>query len=354
MPKINKHIEIVRSNGYGLSSLSQASCDAIFGVLSKHYATVGITTIDDVSDFEILAKKRPNLVFLGIKFVLKNPDLGLRDSEKIWISDYLDKLGINYTGSSHDAQELGVNKPLAKQRVLDSGLETSKFYVARQHQPSARTGTSLEFPLFVKPAGRGSGVGVDDDSVVHNQEQLKSKVYSIVANLQSDALIEEYLSGREFSVAILQAEHSPKLFAMPLELIAQPNERGERLLSSRIKSSNTERVAEITDMAIKSAVSELAISAFRALGAKDYGRIDIRMNEAGIPHFLEANLLPNLVESYGSFPKACVMNLGLNYESMILQIVRLGLKRSVSLGEIVEPIVAIPALTAFETVLESV
>jgi len=48
------------------------------------------------------------------------------------------------------------------------------------------------------------------------------------------------------------------------------------------------------------------------------------------------------------------MNLGLNYESMILQIVRLGLKRSVSLGEIVEPIVAIPALTAFETVLESV
>lgn len=326
MIKSNKRIEIVRSTGYGLSSMSQYLCDAIFRVLNKHYAHVGVTIVNNYSDFELIAKKEPDLVFLGMKFVLKNPGFDLRDSEKLWISDYLDQLGIAYTGSARKAQEYGVDKSLAKQRILDSGFETAKFYVSSRS--STQAGALLDFPLFVKPAGRGGGAGIDNDSVVYNSRQLEAKVRSVNANFQSDALVEAYLSGREFSVAVLKDEHSPGFRIMPIELTAQPNEQGERILSGQVKSANTEQAWEIVDMAVKSKVSKLAMDCFTALGARDYGRIDIRMDEAGIPHFLEANLLPNLGEGYGSFPKACVINLGLDYEDMILSITRLGLKRN--------------------------
>lgn len=331
MIKANKHIEIVRSNGSGLSSMSQESCDAILAVLSKHYASVDITIVNNLSDFETVVQRRPNLVFLGMKFVPVNHALGLADPDKIWIADYLEARGIAYTGSDHAAHEFGVNKPLSKQRVLDAGLNTPKFYVARQAQPQSEGNIFLKFPLFIKPTSRGGGLGIDDDSVANNFEQLRSKVSSIAADLKSDSLVEEYLPGREFSVAILKDEHSAQFFVMPIELIAQPNKHGVRLLSAQIKSSNAECALEVTDEVIKARVNALAIKVFQALGARDYGRIDIRMDKAGTPHFIEANLMPNLFSGYGSFPKACVLNIGLDYEPMILSIVRLGLTRNMDM-----------------------
>jgi len=355
MIKQNRHIEIVRSTGYGLSSLSQESCDSVFGVLSKHYAKVGITIVNKFSDFKVLIDKKPDLVFLGMKFVLEKPELGLRDSKKLWISDFLDESGISHTGSSHHAQELGVNKPLAKQRVLDYGLKTANFYVAKQNKVPVQDDIPLKFPLFVKPTGRGGGLGIDNNSVVYNPQQLESKVRSIADCLQSDALVEEYLPGREFSVAVLKDEFSPDYLIMPIELTAKPNKRGERLLSQQIKSDNSEQAIKIMNATIKSKVSILAMDAFNILGAKDYGRIDIRMDKTGVPHFLEANLLPNLVEGYGSFPKACEINMNLNYEQMVIRIVRLGMADETNnLVEVAEPLVLAGSIfPAVKVALES-
>jgi len=353
MTKVNKHIEIVRSTGYGLSSMSQASCDAIFDVLCKHYTSVGITIVNDLSDFKAVINRRPDLVFLGMKFVPVDHALGLADPAKAWIADYLDKRGIAYTGSDRMAHEFGVNKPLSKQRVLDAGLNTSKFYVARQNHPQVRDDMPLAFPLFIKPTSRGGGAGIDDNSVANNFVEMESKILSIATRLKSDSLVEEYLPGREFSVGVLKDEYSGEFSVMPIELIAQPNKQGIRLLSAQIKSSNTERALEVTDEIIKTKVTALAINAFHALGARDYGRIDIRMDSAGTPHFLEANLMPNLFSGYGSFPKACVLNMGLDYESMVLRIAGLGLARSTDMidEEFERNRLIVPALEpAFETV----
>ena len=169
-------------------------------------------------------------------------------------------------------------------------------------------------------------MGIDSDSVAHNFAQLCSKVSSI-SKLNSDSLIEEYLPGREFSVAILKDGYSEEYSLMPLELIAPMDEHGARLLSAKVKSADTERFVEIVDQNIKTKVTELAVDVFHALGARDYGRVDIRLDENGAPQFLEANLIPSLLNGYGNFPKACKLNLGLDYESMLLQIVRLGLTR---------------------------
>ena len=327
MSKTNKHIIIVRSSTPGLSSINQESSDAIFTVLSKNYSQVDAMSINNLPDLEAMVATKPDLVFLGVKFIPVNPLLGFHDKDKIWLASYLDKHGIASTGSPSMAHELELDKSLAKQRVLDAGLNTSEFYVQRQGSaPSPGIGT-LNFPVFIKPANLRGGVGVDSASVAHNLAQLHSKISSIATDFRSDSLVENYLSGREFSVAILQDEHSMDLVAMPIELVA-PKRQGLRLLSEQVKSANAEQALKVTDKEAWSKVTSLAVDVFLALGARDYGRIDIRMDSRGTPHFLEANLIPSIISGYGSFPKACMINLNLGYEAMILQITRLGLARN--------------------------
>jgi D-alanine-D-alanine ligase len=334
MIKTNKYIEIVTSSNVMFSSMSKESYNNIYNVLEKYYKKVRISLIDNINDLEKLVLKRPDLVFLGIKFLPSDIKLGLEDPNKIWISSYLDRYGIEYTGSGNITHNLEFNKHLAKQCVIDANLSTSAFHVIDKNQKEInRESISLKFPLFIKPTNRGGGIGINDKSVVHNIKDLRIKVRSISNNLNSDSLIEEYLPGREFSVAILKNYRSNKFSIMPIELIAPKNDTGDRLLSKKVKSLNLESAIKVTDNNIKKRVSSIAISIFSALSARDYGRIDIRLDKFGNPQFLEANLIPSLIEGYGSFPKACMINLGLNYEYMILSIVRLGLSRKSKISD---------------------
>ncbi len=329
MTKINKHIEIVRSSKNWLSSMSLESSNAIFNVLKNHYTNVSITTVNNLSDLKKLVKNKPDLVFLGMKFISIDEILRLEDPSKIWITQYLKDHKIAHTGSTQFAHELEFNKSLAKKRIIKAGLKTSPFYVVKQNCSQIREDKSLIFPLFIKPINRGGGLGIDSDSVVHNFEELCLKVRLISKRLHTDSLIEEYLPGREFSVAILKDRIKEGYHIMPIELVSHPDKYGRLLLSKKVKESNIERVLVVTDQSIKSKITDLSIKAFHALGARDYGRIDIRLDKNGTPHFLEANLIPSLINGYGSFPKACMLNINLEYEAMILNIVKLALSRSI-------------------------
>lgn len=312
----------------GLSSMSHRSRVAALTVLKRTYSDVCITIVNDLSDLKALSVRNPDLVFLGMKFIPRNPELGARDPEKIWIADFLDEHEIAYTGSDQAAHVLELNKPAAKQCVLDAGLGSSPYFVAEQNSGFSELDMPSHFPVFIKPTNRGGGLGVDAQSIAHNIDQAQTKVSAITAELQSDSLIEKYIPGREFSVAILKNDLTADYDIMPIELVAEANQQGERLLSGDMKSSNDEVVSAVIDNQIKDDISDLAIDVFHALGARDYGRIDIRLDGEGRPLFLEANLIPSLISGYGSFPKSCEINLVLGYEDMILQIVRLGLLRT--------------------------
>jgi D-alanine-D-alanine ligase len=326
--KINKHIEIVRSGIPGLNYMSSVSCDGILEVLSRQYETVHITVIVDMSDLESVVAMQPDLVFLGTERIPANVSPDVSDPDMIWVAHYLDEHGITYTGSNHLAHQLTRDKSLAKQRMLDTGLTTSPYVVAHKLTRHLNQDFPLTFPVFIKPTNKGGGQGIDVDSVSHNLDQVEQKVQTIAESCNADSLIEEYLEGREFSVAILKDEESDDYAVMPLELVAPPDMSGIRILSSKVKSSNAEQVLPVTDSKLKSAVNDLALQAFMALGARDYGRIDIRLDAQNVPHFLEANLIPSLISGYGSFPKACILNENLPYDDMILRIAYLGLKRS--------------------------
>jgi D-alanine-D-alanine ligase len=321
---INKHIEIVRTNILELSSMGQKSCNMLYEELTKHYRFVGVTEINGVNDLELLVAKNPDLVFMGMKFI-PHPITG----KKIWISEYLSQHNIAHTGSPKSAIVFDYSKPLAKQHVLKAELKTSQYKVIKNGNAFDAATHGFNFPLFIKPTNLGGGEGIDLNSVVNNQQQLDKQLSVLFLNKQSDVLIENYLSGREFSVAVLKSGHSDELLLMPLELLPAPNVYGQRILTQALKSAVLETpVAAVTDPIVKTALMVLAQKVFVALGARDYGRIDIRMDAKSVPHFLEANLVPCIIEGSGNFPKACMLNMGMDYSQMRQHIVRLGLSRS--------------------------
>lgn len=321
MQKIQKHIEIVRTSTPGLSSLSLDSANALCKALGLIYKDVGITDVSTQNDLDQLVLLKPDLVFLGMKQLRTSTGI-------IWLSDFLDSHDIPYTGSTQNAHMLEIDKSLAKICTSSAGLKTSPYFVAIQGIAYSEDDIPFEYPVFIKPTNRGGGQGIDNNSVARNFTELQQKVKSISKDFDANSLIEMFLVGREFSVAVLKEAKSDEFMIMPLELIAPVNVHGHRVLSSAVKSSDTETFIAVKKGELRDSISKLALNAFHALGARDYGRIDIRLDGSGTPHFLEANLMPSILKDYGNFPKACMLNNGISYEEVIQRIVNLAFDRS--------------------------
>lgn len=324
IPKINKRIEIVRAHNVRYSSMGLQSAQMIQRVLSQYYVHVGLSTVANQSDLELLVAKQPDLVFLGLKRIHDGKSY-------IWLSEYLDSHGVNYTGSSKPAMELDLNKVAAKERMQQSGIATAGFFTAKPRQFKESGQLPLNFPLFIKPYDQGGGMGIGPDSIARTFTDFTQKVQSIYDDYGAFSLVEEYLDGREFSVGLLGDGYGEELAAMPIELITKPNEFGDRILGQAVKQEDNERAIYIGHEPTRDKIAQLGRTIYAALGARDFGRIDIRMNGAGKPFFIEANLNPGLAhhDFVSYFTRACALNNGINYEAMVLRIVEIGLVRGV-------------------------
>ena len=327
LKKSSKYIEIVASNKSRLNAMNKTSREAVMEALSERFDKVRITIIKDELDLVRLVEKKPDLVVLGMKLILLNPTLGYDKSPKIWLSDYLTENNINFTGSESSALTLEYDKQDAKQKVIDKGLNSSAYFISTFDMPNFKH--NLEFPLFVKPTNRGNSKGIDENSIVYNQLDLRNKIMKIHNEYDSDVLIEEYLPGREFSVAVIKQVNSNKLLAMPIEITAPKDENGNRFLSETVKKADSEEVNAVSSVKLKLSLNKLAIDVFRALGSRDYGRIDMRLDALGIPSFIEANLMPGLSRQ-GYLSRCFYINEKIKYNDMILQIINEGFSRTVN------------------------
>lgn len=326
--KINKHIEVARTTRGKYSSMGSKACQRIVEALSERYEHVGVSIVNDLSDLQGLIGRQPDLVFLGLK---RLPNSGERIDETgadIWISEYLDQRGICYTGASPDAIKLDFNKEKAKACVRLADLPTARSFVSIPGQHRTLASLPLQFPLFIKPLNGGGSRGVGADSVVRTFAQFEAKVESVYVINGSSSLIEQYLEGREFSVAILDGFHSQDSSVMPIEIITTENSRGDRILGSTVKTEDRELVVTINDAATHAIVSTLATDAYKTLGGRDLGRIDIRMDHAGKAHFLEANFMPAPGSRY--FSGAFEMSGTMAFKEVIFSIAEIALSREKS------------------------
>jgi len=325
MSKICFSIEIVISTTKSLSSMSLASRREIQRILSRKYSDVRITDVNTRADLDQVIARRPDLVFLGMKFIPNDTDGG---ASKIWLNEELSKARIVFTGSEQLASKMEHFKHLAKEAVLKHGLKTADSQLISHGENLIQEDILISYPIFVKPESGGGGSGINESSLVHTFDELRKQIAWLSSASKTDILLESYLPGREFSVGLLRKRGINGFHLMALEIVAPKNLTGARFLSSKIKQADTEQTMEVTDRLLKMKINDLALKVFNTLGARDYGRIDIRLDANNVPHFLEANLLPSLLNNYGNLPKATMLNIGMSHERLILEIVELALSNN--------------------------
>ena len=323
--KINKSIEIVIVHNPGEKNFHQDNVgiileeNKILKILSQRYSEVVITKIQHKKDLDRLLKRKPDLVFSGVKYFNFNND-------KVWLNDCLEAYGIRYIASSRAALDNESDKNKAKKLIVKANIKTADFFVATPVEHEHSSSIPIPFPLFIKPVKGGDSRGIDSNSVAYNFASFKKKVLEIKTKHNLSSLVETYLPGKEYSVGIFQDSIKGTLRAMPVQIIVKKNINGHRILDFNVKKDDEEKVIAVTDTKIFKKISKLAKEAFKALGGKSLGRIDIKMNERGVPHFMEANLMPGLRKGY--FYRSCLLNLDMNYDDMILNIANTGLSSS--------------------------
>ena len=320
--KINKKIEIIivpkpiNLNEHQKNVGIKLDEKLILKIISRRYMHVLITEINSEKDLENMALRKPDLVFSGVKYFNFNTKI-------VWLNDYLDLLGIPYIASNRAALDNESNKILAKKIIKKNQIKTADFFIAEPGKYLNKLSMPIDFPLFVKPVSGGDSIGINSKSIVHDFVAFEKKVLDIKLKQNSSALVETYLSGKEYSVGIFEDSYNHSLKAMPIEISVKANNEGYQILDFDVKKNDTEIVLPVKDSKIFNDLSKLAKDAFTALGGKSLGRIDIKMNHLGVPHFIEANLMPGLQQGY--FYRSCVLNLDMNYDDMILSIANTGL-----------------------------
>ncbi len=319
---IKKNIQIIYSTNATHLAMSSKTRELILDALSQRFTQVGQVMINCEEDLNKLLIVKPDLVLLG----MKDKTLPSTKNVNTYLSDFLCNNNISFVGSFKKARKLSSNKHSAKELVREAGILTADFFIAQPGQYTSTQDLPLEFPLFIKPPNRGKGAGIDSNSVVRDFTQYEAKVGAIYNKYQSKSLVERYLSGREFSVAVLEQPRNDLPLAMPIELIAKPNIRGDRVLGLVEKNEDEEQVVAVSDSLTAQKLKDIALKVFRTLGASDYARIDFRMDSNGQIFFLEANLSPGL--GHGYFARACKLNYSISYENMIYKIIELGLSKT--------------------------
>ena len=323
--KINKSIEIVTVPKPADMTTNQKNVGIVLDeeliqeILAKHYETVTITEINSHGDLDRMVTRNPDLVFSGVKYF----DFF---GKTLWLNDYLDLFGIPYIASNKKALDSESDKSRAKAIMLKAGIATAHYFTARHGEYTTEASIPLSFPLFVKPVTGGDSRGVDANSVIWDFAGFSAKVAEIENLQQSSSLVETYLSGKEYSVGVFEDIATGTLTAMPIEITIEENRNGNRILDFDIKKNDAEKVIAVTDPVVHEQLSDMAKAAFKALDGKSFGRIDVMMSHNGVPHFIEANLMPGLRKGY--FYRACKLNLNMNYEQMILKIADSGLSIS--------------------------
>ena len=230
----------------------------------------------------------------------------------------------------HPSSELALcvclDKSVAKCIVRSAGVATPDYAVVRDFQDLERV--AMRYPAFAKPLAEGTGKGVSAASRVENETQLREVCEQLLCRFRQPVLIEEYLPGREFTVGIVgTGEHAEPLGTMEILLLPQADPGAYSYLNKENWKHVVEyRYLQPTDDPLIADVHDCALRAWRALGCRDGGRVDIRCNQEGRPEFIEANPLAGLHPDHSDLPLLCTA-FKLSFRYLIARILESAMQR---------------------------
>jgi D-alanine-D-alanine ligase len=231
----------------------------------------------------------------------------------------LDVYGIPYTFADPLAAAVTLHKGWCKDVVRAAGVPTAD--AALIESMADLDGVRLPLPVLAKPVAEGTGKGVTPRSVVRDRADLTDVVGSLLARYRQPVLLERFLPGREFTVGIVGTGGAARALGT-IEIVLKQNaepdvysytnkEECESLVEYRPASNREPVVAE---------AERIAVHAWRVLGCRDGGRVDLRCDESGRPMFLEVNPLAGLHPSHSDLPMIATA-VGLPYVELIRAII---------------------------------
>ncbi|HEX6995299.1 MAG TPA: D-alanine--D-alanine ligase [Gammaproteobacteria bacterium] len=237
----------------------------------------------------------------------------------------LDAYGVPYTFSDPLVCALTLHKAMAKHVARGCGVPTPDF--ALVSSPEEAAAVALEPPLFVKPVAEGTSKGITAASLVRSKAELVSTCAALLREHRQPVLVERFLPGREFTVGILGTGTGARALAtLEVRLRAGAD---EGVYSYRNKAHWRELVEYrlLETGALRADVEQVALAAWRCLGCRDAGRVDVRLDEHGAPQMLEINPLAGLTPGHSDLPIMAELA-GIDYRSLIGAIVECARERT--------------------------
>ncbi|HHY11512.1 MAG TPA: ATP-grasp domain-containing protein [Firmicutes bacterium] len=249
------------------------------------------------------------------------------------IAAMLELSGIPFTGSNSTAHLAGLQKHISKMTFRAHNVPTPNFHVIYDNQsvhglfegfpvPGHEFSHELPVPVIVKPGAEGSSIGIFPESVTQAPVQARSLAAKLLDSLDPPVLIEEYIPGREFTVAVIGY---PQPSALPVEEIVFDN--GD-MYTYGVKTRDSVKPvcpAQISEK-LSHKIQDTALRAFEAIGCRDIGRVDIRLSEDEQPFVLEINTLPGLMPDYSEVPRIA-QAAGISYSELVGIILQGALRR---------------------------
>ena len=271
-----------------------------------------------------LARRKTDLVFNLLE------SFGDNLGGDVAVAGVLDLLNLRYTGGGPGELYLRQDKGLAKKVFAFENILYPHFAVFSQDSGFEMAG-NLRMPLFVKPLTADASIGIDGDSLVRDTTSLMKRVLIIHEKVKDSALVEEYIEGREFYVSVL-GNREPVAFP-PIEMDfsgmpeGMPHVAGTKAKwkKNSLEYKGTKSVlAEIPDE-LRAKLQKAALDAYRALRVRDYGRVDLRLTEAGEIYVIEVNASCYLEE--GSEFATSAKAAGIEFPDLVGRIVELAVER---------------------------
>lgn len=246
------------------------------------------------------------------------------------VVSYMELLRLRYTGCNPRGLVLARDKALAKKILAYHRLSAPDFIVFPKGKKKIVRPKRLEFPLFVKSLVEEASLGISQASLVDTDEKLKERVRFIHEKLETDAIVERYIEGRELYVGVL-GNH--RLHVLPTwELCFDKKGDDEPLIATRKakwdrayqqKRGITSRRAQHLPAGAREKIEQTAKRIYRALSLSGYARLDFRLTADGQLFFLEANPNPQIAEDE-DFAESAAAD-GLPYDKLLAKILTLGL-----------------------------
>jgi len=252
------------------------------------------------------------------------------------VPSLLEVYGIPYTFSDPMVMALTLHKGMTKRVLRDGGIPTPPF--AEIASTRDLENLDLPFPLFAKPLAEGTGKGIDGGSVLRTAAELRERCLDLLARFRQPVLVETYLSGREFTVGITGTGPAARVVGT-LEVVLL--DRAEAGAYTYANKENCEELIEYRrvvagkDSAVARAEA-VSLAAWRLLGCRDGGRVDLRCDSDGEPQFMEVNPLAGMHPEHSDLPMIATAE-GMAYDELIRRIVESACERAGAPGPRPEP-----------------